>query len=94
MSEHQLIFYGVQTHTRSRLLSINFSHVCRLFKPKAPSRTNNKKHARGEIFSKSYCIKPNPDCIYHFPMDLEPNGRPLRYRSIGKFYTQSDFGLI
>jgi len=30
-----------------------------------------------EIFSKSYWIKPKSDCIYHFPIDLEPNGRPI-----------------
>ena len=34
-----------------------------------------KKHR--EIFSKSYQIKPESDCIHHFPIDLEPNERPL-----------------
>ena len=26
---------------------------------------------------KSYHIKPKSDCIYHAPIDLEPNGRPF-----------------
>ena len=34
-------------------------------------------YAHREIFSKSYQIKPKSDCIYHFPIDLEPNGCPF-----------------
>ena len=33
---------------------------------------------------KSYQIKPKSDCIYHFPIDLEPNGRLFGYEFIGK----------
>ena len=36
-----------------------------------------------EIFSKFYQIKPKPDCFYHFPIDLDPNERPLGSNSIG-----------
>ena len=32
-------------------------------------------HTHREISSKSYSINPNSDCIYHFPIDLEPNGQ-------------------
>ena len=28
---------------------------------------------------------PRSDCIYHSPTDLEPNGRPFGFRSIGKW---------
>ena len=38
-----------------------------------------------EIFLKSYQIKPKSECIYHFLIDLEPNGRPFGSRSIGKW---------
>ena len=38
-----------------------------------------------EIFSKSYQIKLKSDCIYHFPIDLELNGRPFAFKSIGKW---------
>ena len=31
--------------------------------------------AHREICSKSYQIKQKSDCIYHFPINLEPNGR-------------------
>ena len=31
---------------------------------------------RREIFSRSYQIKPKSDCIYHFPIDMDSNGRP------------------
>ena len=32
-----------------------------------------------EIFSKSCWINPKSDCIYHFPIDLEPNRRPFGF---------------
>ena len=39
-----------------------------------------------EIFSKSYEMKPKSDCIYHFPSDLDPNGRPFGDQSVhGKY---------
>ena len=38
-----------------------------------------------EIFSKSYHIKPKLDCIYHFPIDLEPDGCPFGSKSIEKW---------
>ena len=41
--------------------------------------------AHREIFSKSYYINPKSDCIYHFPIDLDPNGRPFVSKSIGKW---------
>ena len=47
-----------------------------------------------EIFSKSYEIKPKSDCVYPFPIDLEPNGRPFGSKSIGKWYIQSGSVLI
>ena len=47
-----------------------------------------------EIFLKSYQIKPISDCIYHFPIDLEPNRRPFCSKSIRKWYIQSNLGLI
>ena len=50
--------------------------------------------AHSEIFAKSYYINPKSDCIYHFPIDLEPNGRPFGSKSTGKWEVQSDFGLI
>ena len=36
------------------------------------------------IVSESCSIKPNLDCIYQFPIDLEPNGRPFGFKSIEK----------
>ena len=38
-----------------------------------------------KIFSKSYWINLKLDCIYHFPINLEPNGHPFRFISIGKW---------
>ena len=37
-----------------------------------------------EIFSKSYYINLKSDCIYNFPINLEPNGRSFGSKSIGK----------
>ena len=37
-----------------------------------------------EIFLESYLIKLKSDCIYHFPINLEPNGRSFGSKSIGK----------
>ena len=37
------------------------------------------------FFSKSYQVNPKSDCIYHFPIDLEPNGRPFGSKVIGKW---------
>ena len=35
---------------------------------------------------KSYFyINPKSDCIYHFPVDSDPNGRPFVSKSIGKW---------
>ena len=34
---------------------------------------------------KSYQINPKLNCIYHFPIDLEQNGRPFGSKSIGKW---------
>ena len=47
-----------------------------------------------EIFSKYCWINPKSDCIYQFPIALEPNGRPFGSKSIGKWHIQSDFKLI
>ena len=41
--------------------------------------------AHREIFSKSYSINPKSDCIYHFPIDLDPNGCPNGSKLIGKW---------
>ena len=41
-------------------------------------------HAHREIFSKYFKIKPNSDCIHHFPIDSGTNGRPFGSKSIGK----------
>ena len=38
---------------------------------------NYMSYAHREIFSKSYQIKPKSDSIYHFSIQLEPNGRPF-----------------
>ena len=38
-----------------------------------------------EIVSKPYQIKPKSDCIYHFPIDLELNGRAFGSKSIGNW---------
>ena len=40
--------------------------------------------AHKETFSESCQIKPKSDCIYHAPVDLEPNRRPFGSKSIGK----------
>ena len=37
-------------------------------------RQPSQQRAHTENFSESYYIKPKSDCIYHFPIDLEPNG--------------------
>ena len=37
-----------------------------------------------EIFTKSYQIKQKTDFIYNFLINLEPNGRLLGSKSIGK----------
>ena len=33
------------------------------------------------------------DSIYHFPIDFQPNRIPLGFKSVGKWYMHSDFGL-
>ena len=38
-----------------------------------------------ESFSKSYWINLKSDCIYHFPVNLDPNGRPFGSKSTGKW---------
>ena len=43
------------------------------------------ERAHGEMFSKSYYIKPESDCINHFLVDLEQNGRPFGSKSIEKW---------
>ena len=53
---------------------------------------NSPGHTK--IFSKSYWIRPKSDCFYPFPVDLEPNGSPFDFKSIGKWWIQSDFYLI
>ena len=35
-----------------------------------------------EMFSKSYQINLKSDCIYHFPIDLDPNVCPFGSKSI------------
>ena len=35
------------------------------------------KSSHREIFTKSFQINQKSDCIYHFPIDLEPNERPF-----------------
>ena len=44
-----------------------------------------REAAHREIFSKSYEINPKSDCIYHFPIDLDPKIRPFAFKSIGKW---------
>ena len=36
-----------------------------------------------EILSKYYLIKPKSECMYHAPIDLEPNRRSFGSKSIG-----------
>ena len=36
------------------------------------------------IFSKSCYINPKSNCINHFPIDLDPNGRLFGSKSIAK----------
>ena len=55
--------------------------------------TQSFRFTRREFFSESYWIDSESDCIYHFPIDLEPNGRPFGSKSIGGWWMQSDFGL-
>ena len=47
--------------------------------------TTARKRGKSEIFSKLCEIKPKSDCIYHFPVDKEPNGRPFGSKSIEKW---------
>ena len=47
-----------------------------------------------EILSKYYKIKLKSNCIYHFTIDLAPNGSSFGSNSIGKWYIQYDFSLI
>ena len=30
-------------------------------------------------------LNPKSDCIYHFPIDFDPNERPVGSKSIGKW---------
>ena len=46
------------------------------------------------FFSKSNSIKSKSDCIDHFSINLEQNGRPFNFKLIGAWWIQSDFGLI
>ena len=58
------------------------------FFPFFPYRRSMMFHSRllfsthREIFSKSYLIKPKSDCIYHAPIELEPNGHQFGSKSI------------
>ena len=46
-------------------------------------------------YTQRFLFENNPklDCTYHLPIDLELNGRPLGFKSIGKWIIQSNFGL-
>ena len=41
------------------------------------------------MFSKFYLIEPKSGCIYHFPTDLESNGRP--FGSMNDQYYQENY---
>ena len=62
----------------------------RHFPTSFPSRL--KFCTRREIFSKSYEIKPKSDCIYHAPIDSEPDGIPFGLKLIVMWQIQSDSG--
>ena len=49
---------------------------------KSPAKSWLELLSHREIFSKSYQIKPESDCIYHAPIDLEQQTKC--YKSIGK----------
>ena len=40
-------------------------------------------HTHREMFHHTCQTKPKSDCIYNFPIDLEPNGRRFSFKSIG-----------
>ena len=44
-----------------------------------------KRHTHIEIDFQFLLNQPKSDCIYHFPIDLEPNGNPLGSNSIGRW---------
>ena len=48
-------------------------------------RFSSRLTALREIFPESYQINPKSDCIYHPPIDLDPNGRAFGSKSIGKW---------
>ena len=46
-------------------------------KRRSTRMSKGSRNTDREIFSKSYQVKPKSDCIYHFPIYLEPNERPF-----------------
>ena len=63
------------------LLDINYKYF---FQVRTINDEPTQCHlTRREIFSKFYQVITKSDCIYHFPIDLEPNGRSIGYKSMG-----------
>ena len=55
-------------------------------------------HNQGEDTQNNLCIDPyfpaHRGIFFPAPIDLKPNGRPVGSKSNGKWYIQSDFGLV
>ena len=54
-----------------------FQSSVSLFLMSATVQRGDLMSSHREVFSKSYQMKPKSDCIYHFSIDLEWNGRPF-----------------
>ena len=63
----------------------NLTFICMLLKTRVENFKSavNMKRIHRENFSESYWTKPKSDCIYHFPIDLESNGRTFGSKSTG-----------
>jgi len=70
---HEPVFLSVWVDFQFGRL-IDFHHP-KMMKP-------NRSFVHGEIYFEF--IQTKSDYIYHFPMDLDPNGDPFSSKSIGK----------
>ena len=87
-----MVFYcNEKLSTIFKISSTVVWHILSFFPIKNGRQSNDFLNSFSNLHTLN---QPKSDCIYHFPMDLEPNGIPFCSKSIGKCYVQSDFGLI
>ena len=80
---------------------IKIMQCCSVFSKVAPCQFHAScgkgalpgSYAKENLFE-VFWIKLNSDCIYHFPIDLKPNGRTFGSKSINKKVNTIGFDII